>query len=521
MECSAEDCENEAFEKNFIEIICNSLDKSFRECKKNKFNIIDFLIINKLKENNLEFDYEDFLLIEGVELIIDRVSFPSNYKISKKVEDLIKKIYSVKWNFCNITFDINEYIERSEFNECCFTKDIFLQKSIPSINIKPYHENFIFFECVFERDVTIGWKTIDRLEIYKGLFLDCVFISNLKLFNTSFKFPFFSNSELYSSTEYDSLCVYPVRYIKKIVIEDCIFDSNFTINGIDLDKINIKKYLSDLKYSVFIEDLHVKNSKFNNKFELKYSSVENIDFDNSNVDGIFDVYKSSFTKAKFFKSIFKDFAAFEYAVFGDGRKENITDFIYTTFKDFSNFRNTKFKSGLNFSSANIKQEPNFLNTDINLVGTDRETFRIVKNSFEKNNNKIEAGKYHAQEMSAYIDELSFKKNFWQLVVLYLNKLISRFGQSYIIPFALLVGFVSLYSYLLSSYKKYLQFRTYELPYGVECITEWLNMIARNFLPFARFISDKRGFEFVSLFFYIIFAILIWQIIVAVKKQTQH
>jgi len=567
MECSAEDCENEAFEKKFIEIICNSLDKSFRECKKNNFNIIDFLIINKLKENNLEFDYEDFLLIEGVELIIDRVSFPSNYKISKKVEDLIKKIYSVKWNFCNITFDINEYIERSEFNECCFTKDIFLQKSIPSTNVKPYHENFIFFECVFERDVTIGWKTIDRLEIYKGLFLDCVFISNLKLFNTSFKFLFFSNSELYFSTEYDSLCVYPIRYIKKIVIEDCIFDSNFTINGIDLDKINIKNYLSDLKYSVFIEDLHVKNSKFNNKFELKYSSVENIDFDNSNVDGIFDVYKSSFTKANFFKSIFKDFAAFEYAVFGDGRKENITDFIYTTFKDFSNFRNTKFKSGLNFSSANIKQEPNFLNTDINLVGTDRETLRIIKNSFEKVNNKIESNRFFIYEMTKYKKEVNknveenvdFLKFFFRVVfsgneyilnilgsdyifknvmnafskkfVLSTNYYISRFGESYIQPFIIFLFSVGIYTGILEVHKDIFSGETiarYVVPLRNFVTQDWfvslseiLNACAANVPLFSKALEKKSGIEFISLLFFIWFGILTWQIIIAVKRNTQH
>lgn len=586
MECSTESCKNEEFEIIFIKIICNSLESSFREYKKNKFNINDFLILSKLEENNLDFNYESLFLIEDIELIIDRVSFPSNYKIIKKVEGIIKNIYSVKWNSCTITFDINEYIERSEFNECYFTRKIFLQKSIPSLNNKPYYENFTFLECTFEKDVTIGWETIGRLEICKGLFLDCVFINNLKLLNTFFKFPFFSNSELYSSTEYDSLCVYPIRYIKKIVIEDCIFDSNFTINGIDLDKINIKNYLSDLKYSVFIEDLHIKNSKFNNKFELKYSLVENIDFDNSNVDGIFDVYKSSFTKAKFFKSIFKDFAAFEYAVFGDGGKENITDFIYTTFKDFSNFRNTKFKSGLNFSSANIKQEPNFLNTDINLVGTDRETLRIIKNSFEKSNNKIEANRFFVHEMNAYRKEIrvvpdmkflfhkvkllkksdilgifnrlivfiksvgvsskgcrrpkficfykipkyiiffvkkifDFLPIFFRNIIVNVNYYISGFGASYIRPLTLLLVSVALYTYMYEQYKKHWRVREYALPYNLDFITEQLNMAARNFLPFARFISEKSGFEFASLMFYVLFGVLTWQTIVAVKRHTQN
>ncbi|MBF0659632.1 hypothetical protein IPZ60_12850 [Psychrobacter sp. NG25] len=533
MECSAEDYENEEFENIFIKIICNSLDKSFRECKNNRFNVIDFLIISKLKENNLDFDYEDFLLIEGVELIIDRVSFPSNYKISKKVEDIIKNIYSVKWNFCNITFDITKYIERSEFNECCFTKDIFLQKSIPSINVKPYHENFIFFECVFEKDVTIGWETIGRLEIYKGLFLDCVFINNLKLFNTSFKFPFFSNSEFYSNTEYDDLCVYPIRYIKIIVIENCIFDSNFSINGIDLekstDKVNVKNYLSNLKSSMFIEDLCIKNSKFNKKFELKYSSVKNIDFDNSNVDGIFDVYKSSFIKAKFRKSIFKEFAAFEYVVFGDGKKENITDFIYTTFKDFSNFRNTKFKSGLNFSSANIKQEPNFLNTNINLVGTDRETLRIIKNSFEKNNKKIEASRFFTYEMREYRKETKWIKNPFRRFVLNANYVISGFGNNYVWPILILCASVALYVHLLIHQNEWV-IKTLNLVNIIggdravswfDTVTYYANEGSKVIIPFNKLLEAKQGFEFISLLFFIWFGVLIWQTVVAVKRNTQH
>lgn len=533
MECSTEGCKNVDFENIFIKIICNSLQESFREYKKNNFNINEFLIISKLEKMDLDFNYENLLLIEDIELVIDKVYFPSSYKISKKVEDIIKNIYSVKWNFCIITFDINEYIERSEFNECYFTKNIFLQKNVPNINVKPYYENFIFFECTFEKDVTIGWETIGRLEIYKGLFLDCVFISDLKLLNTSFKFPFFSNSELYSNTEYDNLCVYPIRYIKKIIIKNCIFDSNFTINGIDLekstDKMSIKHNSPNLKNSVFIEDLCIKNSKFNKKFELKYSLVRNIDFDNSNVNGIFDVYKSSFTKAKFRKSIFKDFAAFEYVVFGDGEKENITDFIYTTFKDFSNFRNTKFKSGLNFSSANIKQEPNFLNTDINLVGTDRETLRIIKNSFEKNNNKIEANRFFTYEMREYRKETKWIKNPFRRFVLNANYIISGFGNNYVWPILILFASVALYVHLLIHQNEWVV-QTLNLVNVIggdravswfDTVTYYANEGSKVIIPFNKLLEAKQGFEFISLLFFIWFGVLTWQIIVAVKRNTQH
>uniref|UniRef100_UPI001919EC04 hypothetical protein n=1 Tax=Psychrobacter frigidicola TaxID=45611 RepID=UPI001919EC04 len=335
--------------------------------------------------------------------------------------------------------------------------------------------------------------------------------------------------------------------------------------------MNLLDNIKDM-FSIII--LLIEGTKFNKKFELKNCIINDFIFEDSNVKGIFDVYKSSFVKARFYKSIFEEFAAFEQVVFGDGKSENKTEFIYTTFKDFSNFRDTKFKSGLSFSKANLKQEPNFLNTEINTKDTDRETFRIIKQSFDDVGNKLEANKFFTEEMKAYKKELNdikvmeieyirkikennkdvkikkYKKDKvyeesrrarW---VFNVNNFISEFGENYLRPIFILIISVFVYTVITvwnkwyfkshvyfasldwvnnASWSKwYFESHDYFMSWKwFDAISSFFNEFAVNILPFRVFIKDRNGIEFISLFFYIWFAILIWQIIIAVKRHTQR
>lgn len=468
-----------------------------------------------------------------INITIENIKLPYDNDINF----LNSESHEILWRLGRIDL-INCYFESECFdiNNNTYFKDCDFESNF---TINPFSKNnsgdrYRYINCTFNGDVSVI-PSGNNKEMLCNLFYECNFLSNLTIRSLEFRkniFMFPDPLMLFNSwndNTNESIINNSFKKIKKhhrfkkITISNCIFDVDFKLNGFDDDYFKeLKKYKCEYELDdMIIDELEIIDTKFDSKLEIKNRSINNFNFKNSNVSGIFDAFESEFHKAYFFKSIFKDFAAFEKVKFSNGLEVNKTVFEYTTFKDFSNFRDTKFLSGVDLSTVNLKQEPNFFNTLINNKRTDRETFRIIKNSFEKNNNKIEAGKYHANEMKAYIRELSFCKNFWQLSILHINNLISRFGQSYIIPFALLLGFIALYSYLLDSYQEVLQFRTHEMQYGLEAITEWLNTSARNFLPFAKFISDKKGFEFVSLFFYIVFAILVWQIIVAVKKQTQH
>lgn len=106
-------------------------------------------------------------------------------------------------------------------------------------------------------------------------------------------------------------------------------------------------------------------------------------------------------------------------------------FLYTQVERNMILRNAKFKGGVNFALINFIGEGH-LNT-LELVIDDfvpsldvdshddekfsseisqrhkRETFRILKHESIKSNNRIEALKFHAQEMEAYREELRGKK----------------------------------------------------------------------------------------------------------------
>jgi len=100
------------------------------------------------------------------------------------------------------------------------------------------------------------------------------------------------------------------------------------------------------------------------------------------------------------KSIFDDFVGFERCTFGTNNKlkEEIALFKYATFKDFLNARDSKFLSGLDIKNINLQGETNFLDAQIEVKSSNRETFRILKHSFDSIGNIIEANIYYQKEM---------------------------------------------------------------------------------------------------------------------------
>lgn len=257
---------------------------------------------------------------------------------------------------------------------------------------------------------------------------------------------------------------------------------------------------------------------------MKESVISYFELNNSNVSEVFDSFDSRFIRFLFYKSIFKDFSGFEKVHFG--LEDNFNDlytarFIYTTFMSFSNFRSTKFLSGLDFENSNLKEQPNFLKTEIGSKNTNRETFRIVKKSFDDVGNQLEANKFFVEEMKAYKKELDDDGDKWDRLVYRANEEISDFGRSYIKPSVLLFLSLIIYTSLLSIHESFFEHYSYFLHPLVDCLSVQANEVAKNLLPFSRFLEKKSGIEFVSLLFYIWFGILIWQIVVSVKRHTQR
>lgn len=277
-------------------------------------------------------------------------------------------------------------------------------------------------------------------------------------------------------------------------------------------------------------DIIIKDTSFKSKLEVKKSEINNFVFKNSNVDKVFDAYKTIFKKFKMEKCIFEDFSGFEFVEFGDINNQDesyITLFKHVTFKNTSNFRNAKFFSGLDLENINLSTDiqPSFLKVEFYGYNTNRETFRIIKKSFDEVGNHIEANKYFSEEMKVYRREVEKKESnidFWTKAVVILNDEISNFGQNYINPIILLFLFSSVFTSINTLHGiiyEFLAKYVYNCVPCLEDLSNWLNRLAKNIMPFSSFLEKSEGIEFISLIFYIIFSILIWQIFIAVKRKV--
>lgn len=405
----------------------------------------------------------------------------------------IKKARFMNCTFIGGSLDVPD-LEMS-FYGCQFLKywEIIQKNMLISERFNPF--NVLYKDCTFRHNAGfyLGKITEMPFELDMSLFCDCTFKESLFMQRVKFKQPVFRDM---NSSSIHELCII-----------NCEFDKDFILNNV---KINI----------ILIID-----SEFNAKVELKDGVIDEIELVNTNFNKIFDSFGTHYGKFYCSKSIFSDFVGFETCKFADlednEKLNTMAVFRYVTFLSFTNFRNTTFYKGLDIESINIKETPNFLNIKLEpksintKIETSRETLRIIKHSFDKVGNYIEANKFFALEMRKYKQDLADKPLSQEKFVFWLNEKISNFGQSYLRPIVWIVFFSVIYYPLILVYEN----NPPSADSFISVILDVANKVASNIIPFKNILKD--GMEFVSLAFYAIYTSLIWQIIVAVKRHTRR
>lgn len=369
------------------------------------------------------------------------------------------------------------------FSDCVFYDEWLL------LDFKLSREEYsIYSNCKFKKNTYTAYGVSQEASFLKHTQFDgfCSFEKELMIHNTTMEGLLFCMHEPTCSTRNSS--------IKFLKIENAIFKNRFALEEININKIEIL------------------SAVFEDRFDLIDSKVGEIDISHTNFKKLTNFFGTKFIKFSITKSIFDDFVGFEQCEFGqDKNKKNIAAFTHVTFIGFINFRNAKFLSGLDLSMTNLKEYPNFLNTDINKRFTNRETFRIIKYSFLKLGNTIESNKFYAKELEKYKEELDSKNySFFnqERLIYFFNKHISNFGQSYFKP---------IFLFIIVSIVHYCTIRCYEANMLYK-ICEPLNSVAKNITPFKLMMTE--GIEFLSILFGVIYSILLWHIIVAVKAHTR-
>lgn len=433
---------------------------------------------------------------QDIEVTFTQIFFPQ-YDLQNTSEyiSLLAHLPKITFNFCRfncseLPFTNTEYF----FQACEFRKDW----HISDAKISKNSNDVLYHSCHFKQNTYLNTQNEELLTLDFSLFTDCAFDQLLFLKNTQF------NQEMFKNTK-----SVPIR-ISQLMIEDCNFTSRFSLNNAEIKSLSI---------------LH---SEFKSKFELKESNLEQANIINANFSALFDTYRSQFKKFLCSRCIFDGFVGFEECQFSKGIQDSeptsIPRFEYATFLSFVNFRNSTFHNGLNLDLINLSGEVNFLNSNIAFKNTSRETYRIIKYSFDKVGDHIEANHFFADEMKKYKEYLFSNPNAdkQEKCIFWLNEKMSNFGQNYIQPLILMVIFAILYGTILYGYQDNWIANSFPtLSHIIEKIMTPLNFIAKNIMPFKRFADLKPGMEFISLVFTIILASLTWQLIVAIKRNTRR
>ena len=258
---------------------------------------------------------------------------------------------------------------------------------------------------------------------------------------------------------------------------------------------------SSLKLDYYqIEHIYFINTVLNNELEAYKLNTEDFLVKGSTFKGLVNFYNCNFETIVIYKSKFEEMVGFQYSNFTDESKfENVT------FLSFINMQNTNFLNGLDMSEAYLKEYPNFLGANIDAEHTNKETFRIIKHSFDKIGNTSEANKYFSYEMAKDMKETLLLKNPAKKIMLIFNRLLSNFGQWYVLPLLWIILLLPLHEWVVNS--------------NMFDDLNVLNSIVKNISPLERFLD--KDMEFISLLFYIAYSVLIYHFIIAVKRITKR
>lgn len=452
------------------------------------------------RNGRLKSTAEVFGILKTKELHINHVGFPGDWE-GEEIIKILEHFGSIRFTQCQFHLKkIDLRSPRISFFECRFSAT----HEVLNVRLRKDHsyDDCIYQNCIFDGDLHCGIDDEkERTIIQHPLFSKCTFSKNLKLRNVELEGYLFDPDQRYPTT------------LHSITATNCIFQSG--------TYLNIKNLMDAAVFRSCI---------FKGKFEFKRNRIGALIINNCNFEKVADFHGSLFLRFKINKSIFSTFAGFENCIFGQTPLEEkkatklarasriVADFSYVTFLEHSSFRNAVFVTGLNIEKINTIEPPNFHNTQVSFEHTNRETFRIIKHALDAHGSHIEANKYFALEMKKFQKELS--TNFWDSLIYKINGLTSDFGQSYLRAISCIIILSITFSLLSLGQEKNILYKIYPPANDIiRFISSLFNGFASGFLPFKQFL--RTDMEFISLIFYIIFGILIWQTIIAVKRLIKR
>lgn len=519
-----------------------------------------FKIVNKSKEslNVLNNFFKGTFFDDSEERIFEEI-------LNKKI--VIKEFV---FDDCQDYAYILSKIEKLEFEECTFNNDFnFIENKtyhfkscnfeneLTIFNCQIFENESLFFDCEFKR-VKINSETIN-IELFRNCRIEILNAHN-SIFNKEILNDIFEkckgiklNSLRFNDCiikEVFSLANSSDVYYKNLVFRNCTFEREFSLYlDSNLEMNNIR-----LIYCNFKSEFIIKVKK------IKLLQIENTTFTanvnlGSNIIEIFDLKSSNFTKnCNFYNTSFVKY----------------NDFRFTTFNQSVNFSKAKFNN-IDFGDTNFlsfvdfSEIKNIENEQIECEKIEnRKTARILKSKLDESNNIIESNYFYSIEMKKREKELEEDiregKNFFEWLVFKIHGLSSNHSQDWLLAlfWIFIVGFIASYydfNLIQNSEDKYIHynlssiFKTIGLIFIILFIDRLckikdkfininyfiissyliyiyatedylLSLFSQTINPFS-VMKTNDPINGIQLFFKIIIAYLIYQLIISIRQNTRR
>lgn len=328
-------------------------------------------------------------------------------------------------------------------------------------------------------------------------------------------------------------------FSKSVTFTKCHFHKGILLN---------KTYENHLEFSecnFYSNDIDLSDRIF--KSSLFFKSCENVG--NLNLKNSIIAEYTSFRESKFKSAEFEQANFDNLVVFIGASFSKSLDFRYTVFNNRVFFQNVTIEDELNLETAIFKDEVNFLKIQTKVAN--RETARIIKHSFEKLDNIIEANRFYALEMQKREEELSTgkDKNWQDWIVFKFHQISSNHSQDWLLVLLWMLNITVLYthfSFLMMDEKT----EYYIIPFILNILTTvmigfyftkickvlWtlvscliyvfiscdylLCFIVNDFNPFS-IMTGQESLTFGTLIYKAIIAYLIYQLIVSIRQNTRR
>lgn len=357
--------------------------------------------------------------------------------------------------------------------------------------------------------------------------------------NVDFTGARFLNDADFFSVKFMGICSFNnTKFDAKLDLSRCEFNKEFYIENSHID-----------------EEVDFKFSIFKDRVRILSLTVDNLEFEECKFEKNVVLKHLELDYLRIFSSIFENKLT---CVISD-IKDMIIHFSELSYLSISklnidsiDFKGTLFHREFYFNEVKDLNKNNLKVENL----ANRETARIIKDSFEKQNNVIEANRFYALEIKQRSNELKFG---WEKLVFWLHSVSSNHSQSweYALFWIFIIGmfasgidflcflesckvppyinyayFIPLTFFIIFSY--YLIATFYDYKYLVSsivlvisiCLYLYLTrdftfeLFAKTINPFS-VMKSNEAINGVQLFFKILIAYLIYQFIISIRQNTRR